>query len=156
SVAVEVKCQRTDRAMDKWRFETHGKLTSAYQARLSEYQEKVASLQMQAGVAIRGKSPAANLEVMNDELKKNCISILTDQHYDLFDAIDIASSNGLPQIDVFEAEGEGAYVRFFEQAFEWEHMTWVTYPYFWGRKGRWNERLGYDDPDPLFNQFLKS
>jgi hypothetical protein len=34
-------------------------------------------------------------------------------------------------MDLFEAEGEGPYVRFFEQAFEWEHMTWVTYPYFW-------------------------
>jgi hypothetical protein len=74
----------------------------------------------------------------------------------LFDAIDPASANGLPQINVFEAEAEGAYVRFFEQAFEWEHMTWVTYPYFWGRKGQWSERLGFEDPDPLLNQFLKA
>jgi hypothetical protein len=36
----------------------------------------------------------------------------------------------LPQIDLFENEAEGPYVRFFEHAFEWEHMTWVTYPYF--------------------------
>ncbi|MGF7213220.1 hypothetical protein GGE65_007857 [Skermanella aerolata] len=35
-------------------------------------------------------------------------------------------------------------------------MTWVTYPYFWGRKSQWDERLAFDDPDPLFNQFLKA
>jgi hypothetical protein len=154
AVAVEVKCQRTERAMEKWRLETHAKLTTAYKARLSEYEEKLAALQLQAGVAIRGRNPALNLEIMKDELKKDCISILTDQHYDLFNAIDIAWSNGLPQIDVFEAAGEGTYVRFFEQAFEWEHMTWVTYPYFWGRKSQWDERLAFEDPDPLFNQFL--
>jgi hypothetical protein len=155
AVAVEVLCQRTDRAMVKWQHETHAKLTTAYKARLSEYEEKLASLQLQAGVAIQGQNPAINLEIMKDELKKNCISILTDQHYDLFNAID-TGTNDLPQIDVFEAEGEGAYVRFFEQAFEWEQMTWVTYPYFWGRKSQWDERLAFEDPDPLFNEFLKA
>jgi hypothetical protein len=156
AVAIEVKCRRTDRAMDKWRLETHGKLMLAYQARLSEYQEALAQLEAQAGSAIRGKNPAANRITIEDELKKDSISILTDQHYDLFDAIDISPSNGLPQIDIFEAAGEGPYVRFFEQAFEWEHMSWVTYPYFWGRKDQWDERIAYEDPDPAFNDFLRA
>ena len=33
-------------------------------------------------------------------------------------------------------------MRFFEQAFEWEHLTYMTYPYFWGRKDQWDERIG--------------
>jgi len=154
-VAVEVKCQRTDTAMMKWRLDTHAKLTNAYKARLSEYEEKLAALEMQAGVAIEGKNPELNLELMKDELKKNCISILTEQYFDLFDAIE-SGTNGLPQIDLYENEAEGPYVRFFEQAFEWEHITWVTYPYFWGRKNQWDERIAYEDTDPIFNQFLKS
>jgi len=156
AVAVEVKCERTERAMEKWRAETHARLTTAYRARLAEYEEKLAALEMQSGIAIQGRHPLSNLEIVSDELKKNCVSILTDQHFDLFDAIDPSAGTSLPQIDVSEAEAEGAYVRFFEHAFEWEHMTWVTYPYFWGRKGQWAERLGFEDPDPLFNQFLKS
>lgn len=155
AVAVEVKCRRTARAMMKWRLETHGKLTTAYKARLSEYEEKLAQLEMQAGVAIEGQNPALNQELMRDELRKNCISILTEQHFDLFDAIGMGT-NGLPQIDVYENEAEGPYVRFFEQAFEWEHMTWVTYPYFWGRKSEWRERVSYEDTDPAFNEFLKA
>ena len=155
AVAVEVKCQRTDRAMLKWKHETHASLTNAYKARLAEYEEKLAALELQAGVAIEGKNPALNLELMKDELKKNCISILTEQHFDLFDAISTGST-GLPQIDINENEAEGPYVRFFEQAFEWEHVTWVTYPYFWGRKTQWEERVSYEDSDPLFNQFLKA
>ena len=156
ALAIEVKCQRTERAMSKWRLETHAKLTTAYQARLAEYEEKLAATKLQASPLITGKNPAFNLELIKDELKKNCISILTDQAYDLFDAIQLSASNGLPQVNVAEAEPEGTYVRFFEQAFEWEEMTWVTYPYFWGRKSQWVDRLGYEDPDPLFNQFLKA
>jgi hypothetical protein len=156
AIAVEVRCRRTDRATAKWRLETHAKLTAAYQARLSEYEEKLSAAKLQAGIPISGKNPALNLELMKDELKKHCISILTDQSYDLFDAIETSATNGLPQVDVAEAGAEGAYVRFFEQAFEWEEMTWVTYPYFWGRKSQWSERLTYEDPDPVFNEFLKA
>jgi hypothetical protein len=155
AVAVEIKCQRTERALLKWKHETHAKLTQAYKARLSEYEEKLAALEIQAGVVIRGKNPALNMELMNDELKKNCISIMTEQFFDLFDSI-ATGSNGLPQIDLFENAAEGPYVRFFEQAFEWEQMTWVTYPYFWGRKDQWDERISYEDTDPVFNQFLKA
>ncbi len=155
-LTIEIKCQRTEEAMRKWRAETHAKLLTAYRARLSEYEEKLAAIEIQAGIAIKGANPAVNLERMKDELKKDCISILTDQHFDLFDAIDNAPSTGMPQIDVSEAAIEGSYVRFFEQAFEWEHLTWITYPYFWGRKSEWEERLAFDDPDPLFTQFLKA
>lgn len=155
-VTIEVKCQRTDRALQQWRLETHGKLTTAYKARLQEYEEKLAQLELQAGVAIQGRNPAANQATITAELKKNCISILTDQQFDLFDAIVPDPWTSLPEIDVEEAAGEGPYVRFFEQAFEWEHMQWVTYPYFWGRKDQWDERLGYDDSDPAFADFLKA
>ncbi len=154
-LAVEVKCQRTDLALDKWRLQTHSKLYQAYQNRLSEYEEKLAKIEMQAGIAINGKNPAFNLEFIKDELKKNCISIVTEQHFDLFNSI-LIGSNGLPQINTSENEFEGPYVRFFEQAFEWEHLTWLTYPYFWGRKSKWEERITFEDEDPLFNQFLKS
>jgi AraC-like DNA-binding protein len=154
-VAIEVKCQRTERAMLKWQLETHAKLTTAYKARLSEYEEKLAALQIQAGVAIRGRNPFLNQELMHDELKKHCITILTEQHFDLFDAIQTGSFN-IPQINLIENAAEGPYVRFFEQAFEWEQMTWLTYPYFWGRKSQWHERVAYEDIDPAFNQFLKA
>ena len=155
AVAIEVKCQRTDRAMKKWRLETHAKLTTAYKARLSEYEEKLAALEVQAGVTIRGRNPLLNVQLMNEELKKHCLSILTEQHFDLFGAIE-SGAYGVPQLDLSENQLEGPYVRFFEQAFEWEQMTWIAYPYFWGRKSTWAERISYEDTDSIFNQFLKA
>jgi hypothetical protein len=155
ALAGEVKCQRTDRALLAWKLETHAKLTTAYQARLAEYEEKLSALEVAAGVEIPGSNPQANLALMRGELRKNCVSILTAQHFDLFDAV-TTGPDGLPQIDLPENEAEGPYVRFFEQAFEWEHLTWVTYPYFWGSKDSWPGRIAYADPDPVFNEFLKA
>jgi hypothetical protein len=155
AAVVEVKCQRTERAFTQWRHDTHAKLTQAYRARLAEYEERLAQLEAEADLDVEGRNPAANRRLVRDELKKACISVITDQHYDLFDAIE-TGSNGLPQVDLFEAEGEGPYVRFFEQAFEWEHMSWVTYPYYWGRKSEWATRIGIEDTDPDFEEFLKA
>ena len=44
---------------------------------------------------IEGKSPALNQEIMVDELKKACISIMTEQHYDRFNAIETGSNGNL-------------------------------------------------------------
>jgi hypothetical protein len=35
-------------------------------------------------------------------------------------------------------------------------MVYVFYPYFWGRKSEWVDKLNYQDVDPLFQQFLKA
>ncbi len=156
ALAVEIKCIRTETAFKKWQIDTWSKLNTAFRGRMAEYEEKLKALEVQAGVQIRGMNPLLNLELMKDELKKHCLSILTEQHFDLFDAVQIGGG-GVEQIDLFQNEAEGPYVRFFEQAFEWEQMTWLTYPYFWaGPKSEWRDRLAYDDPDPVFNQFLKA
>jgi hypothetical protein len=47
-------------------------------------------------------------------------------------------------------------VRFFEQAFEWEHLVHFFYPYFWGWKPGWSHRMLLDDVDPLFADFLRA
>ncbi|MDB5318346.1 MAG: hypothetical protein JWO24_4190 [Rhodospirillales bacterium] len=69
--AIEVKCVRTDRAMDKWRLETHAKLQTAHMQQVADYEEKLKALQLQTGIAIHGHNPASNLAAIETELKKN-------------------------------------------------------------------------------------
>jgi hypothetical protein len=120
------------------------------------------------------RNPTANLNLIKAELKKHSISILTAQHYELFNSIIRPWPNGRPEINLFEAEAEGVYVRFFEQAFEWDQLSayiwtngtgryankhasvYITYPYFWGDKNNWISKLTINDPDPVFDEFLKS
>jgi hypothetical protein len=155
-VGVEVLCRVTERRKQQWQAETHAKLLTAYKARMAEYEEKLARLKLETGIVIQGTNPTANLAVIKSELKKNCISVLTAQHYDLFNSIKPNPFSGYPEIDLYEAEAEGRYVRFFEQAFEWDQIMYITYPYFWGRQDTWIKKLMINDPDPVFDEFLKA
>jgi hypothetical protein len=33
--------------------------------------------------------------------------------------------------------------------------VYITYPYFWGAKHNWIKKLTINDPDPVFDEFLK-
>jgi len=139
--------------MAVWKQKVCDTIMQAYLKQKSDYEEKLAALAMQEGVEITGRNPAVNRKLEKNELKKACISLLTQQHFDLFGSIEEGSLS-LPQMDLAEAEIEGPYIRFFEQAFEWENMTYIFYPYFWGRKEKWVERLKYQDVDPQFVDFI--
>jgi uncharacterized protein YegJ (DUF2314 family) len=155
AVTFELHCQRTQRALDDWKLKTHAAILTAYEKQLADYEDKLAELEIQAGIQIQGRNPAENERLVRAELKKGAISLFTGQHYDLFGAIAL-SVEGYPQANLPEAAAEGRYIRFFEQAFEWEQMMFFFYPYYWGRKPNWIKRALLQDVDPLFAEFLKS
>jgi hypothetical protein len=154
-LAIELKCQRTARAMEKWRNETHASLLQAYQQQRAAYLQALKDLQSRASVESSGRSPSENRATERRELKRACVSILTAQHFDTFGAVG-EGGDGLPQIDLVAADEQGPYVRFFEQAFEWHNATYLFYPYFWGRRSTWIEQMQYEDADPRFTDFLRS
>jgi hypothetical protein len=159
---VQGVCLRTDEAMAKWRLETFEKIQTAYQALQTAYDQKVAEAESAAGAGImfEGQNPATNRLVEKNELKKLCITMMTGQHFNQFGkkpgAMTEPSDDAAhpPEVDVYEALYEGPIIQFFEQAFEWEQMTYIYYPYFWGRKKNWARVTNLSDPDPLFQQFL--
>jgi hypothetical protein len=155
SVTIEIECKRTNRHFEKWQLDTHAAIMQAYFKLQSDYEAKLAAAAAQLGVEIEGRNPLENRLLERAELKKQCISLLTAQHFDLFSAI-LESPGTFPRIDFDEADAEGRYIRFFEQVFEWENMTYVFYPYFWGRKSKWLERILWRDIDPIHAEFLKS
>ncbi len=50
----------------------------------------------------------------------------------------------------------GATVKFFEQAFDWDIMSYIFYPYYWADKCNWRDLIRTNDGDPLFQSFLRS
>jgi hypothetical protein len=155
AVAVEIFCKATNRAFELWQAETHALLVDAYRARQSEYEAKLAALEAEAPPQVASRSASRNYDLIATELKRACISILTEQDFGLFSAL-VNGGDGLPNLDFVEARAEGAYTRFFEQAFEWSNMSWVTYPYFWGRRSRWADLLSIEDGDFAFEEFLRA
>ncbi len=152
---IEVDCQRTDRAYHAWQLDTHTAILQGYLQLDRNYRDELAALAVQSADEIKGRNPIDNRMIERTELKKHTISIFTAQAYDAFGAIS-TSPQGYPEPWLGRAEAEGKYIRFFEQAFEWEQMTYLFYPYYWGRKVNWPKRSLLQDVDPQFAEFLKA
>ncbi len=160
-VSFEFRCDLTEEGLSKWQLTTYTAIMQAYQALKAAYDDHLAAAAIQEGISISGRNPAQNREIEKTELKKSAISVAGGHHLEVFDAMR-QLDDAAPEIDFKEAEAEGKYIQFFEQAFEWPHMTYVFYPYFWGRKpdpgaGRWVDKLTQiRDTDPQFEEFLKA
>ena len=151
----EIFCERTDRAYDAWKIKTHAAITQAYLAKQQAYEQALAQAEAAAGVVIAGRNPIFNAKLVADELRKQCITFVTAQQFDAFGALTL-TGDGYAQPNLARSAAQMPYVRFFEQAFEWEHIVYFFYPYFWGWKPGWKNRMLLDDVDPRFGDFLRA
>ena len=112
-------------------------------------------------------NPDANRITERIEVKRGAIQLLTQQQ--LLGFNDLAedstpippaagggSSQLFPWPNFSQAVQDGAFAGFFEQAFEWEQVQYVFYPYYWSRKKAWYDKLMRTNDDPLFVEFLKA
>ncbi len=156
-VNIEVECILGTEKYQEWQLATFDAIMVGYNERLADYEDRLSAIELEQGVAISGNNPLRNEQVMRDELKRAAISIISGQHFDRFSAMRKGvTPEGAPQFDLARAALEGPYIRFFEQAFEWEHIAHVFYPYFWGRKDEWSTTAMLDDTDPKFAEFLRA
>jgi hypothetical protein len=134
----------------------HAAISAAYLVKRTAYERALAEARAAVGVAITGRNPGINAETITTELRKSCLSMVTAQFFDAFGAVNLSPGEKYPEINLATAPVQGAYLRFFEQAFEWDRMTYFFYPYFWGLKAHWLDRALLDDVDPLFGEYLRA
>jgi hypothetical protein len=157
TINAYVFVERNWETYQQWQIRTWEKIASTYQVLKDDYDQKAAAAQTRAGVAIQGQNPRINREIEKTELKKNCAKLLMDvSQFGSFDAMKQPKPGTPPDFDIFDALAEGRIVQFFEQAFEWENITYLFYPYFWGRYNEWARKLNVSDTDPLFGKFLQA
>jgi hypothetical protein len=152
---IEIFCERTETAFTAWQLKTHAGITQAYLAKVQAYQEALSQAQAAAGVQIAGQNPDFNQRIIANELRRQCLTLFTAQQFDAFGALEL-SAEGYAQPNLDRSAQQMPYVRFFEQAFEWEHLIYFFYPYFWGWKPGWKKRIMLDDTDPAFGDFLRA
>ncbi len=167
NVSINVKCELKDDGIERWQLKTYESIMNAYHNELAAYNEQVIASQIQSGIAIEGRNPAFNRTIEQDELRRAALRILShdferlgiqSQWYDdeVFNAMQDSGEFGYPEFNIDEAKKEGQIAQFFEQAFEWNNMTYFFYPYFWGRKADWDDTFSKEDNDPAFTDFLRS
>ncbi len=167
---IEVQCKRTEKGFAKWQFQTYEKIVAAWQKLQADYEEKVSALQFQKGTTgpLGAADPETNRQIERTELKRSCIALLANSNEftnGCFDALVPKTPkppNPPPDLDslfapdLAVAETRGSWVRWFEQAFEWDKIGYVFYPYYWGRASEWVRRLDWKNDDPLFLNFLQA
>lgn len=160
-ISVTVKCQLTDEALNSWKQRTFNAIMEAYEEKLAEYNEK---LEQEKNIAIETKktNPGFYRQMENTILRKNCISYLIDQNPNAKNTYGKGMFRGSTFTDYEINVNQGlsdyaAFVKFIEQAFEWNIMSYNFYPYYWASRNTWKDKYQFDDStDPLFRNFIQA
>lgn len=165
SGSLVATCTLTPDAKNAWLQSTFNKIIEAYNAEMDKYSQALSEAKA-LGVQIKGSNPGFYRKIENTVLRKNCISYMIDQNpgaaltfgknkyyqtdngTESFTNTEIKLDSGLDQY--------AAFVKFMEQAFEWDIMSYYFYPYYWGKRDRWSDMYQFDDNDPTFRAFMQS
>ncbi len=150
-LVIEALCTPTKETWNTWRYEVYTAIMEAYRQRQAAYLEALAAEEVAQGTSIDGRNPTTNREVERDEIKRGVVTLLRGSKPDTGS---LAQDGFSP--DVVKAAAHGPLIRFFETAFEWEHMVFELAPYFWANLDRWDQLLKADDPDPEHRRFLQA
>lgn len=152
-VNIEVQCTLNPEKFEQWQIKTYNAILEGYRQQKADYYER-------AGVQpteIRLHNPLENRKIEKNELQKCCTKQLFQQYYKLVG--DSAKTSGDSNPSQF-AVNAPRYIQFFDQAFEWNEMTYHFHQHL-EEKGR-QEQLtlkalnSYSDTDPLFTSFLQA
>lgn len=159
SVSIRVECGIVVEGMLAWQQQVFDKLLAGWASWKADYQDALSKQQQAAEAAgdpKLGGNPDDNRAIERTELKRSVLQLLLGN----FNLSGVDDPTGFPHPKlpptVPDAITQGEYVRFFEQAFEWEQISYVLYPYFWGDQSRWVQKLQLGTDDPLFQAFLRA
>jgi hypothetical protein len=156
---VQIKCQLTPEAERQWQIETFNAIISAYEDRLKEYNDKLAELKASQVQKIK-MNPMFYRQIENTILRKNCIEYMVS--HDVLGKESLLTGTAAledlhAQYDNVNLEAYAAKVKFFEQAFEWNLMSYYFYPFYWAHKSNWKALYNVDEvDDAVFRAFLQS
>lgn len=154
-VSLEIKCYRTEEALQQWQYETFNAIITAYEEALEKYKAEVSA---NDGNNKDKTNPMFYRQIENIALRKNCISYLLNEK--VMGGINLYEGNTASTYKVLMKNNLDKYaslVKFLEQAFEWDIMSYTFYPYYWANRSEWNNLYQFNESDDaLFRAFMQS
>ena len=165
-VTVNIKCVLQEEYKNGWMQKAFNKIIEAYELELSKYEAALAEAKA-VGVQIKGSNPGFYRKIENTILRRNCISYMLNQNPNAmltfgkkrYYTNDNSATETFTNTDILvdhELDQYAAFIKFMEQAFEWEIMSYNFYPYYWGERKSWADLYQFDDNDPIFRAFVQS
>ncbi|WP_299247235.1 hypothetical protein [uncultured Aquimarina sp.] len=156
-INVVAHCDLTDKALKEWQQQSFNAIIEAYETKLAEYEEKIAEQRKLQDETFK-TNPGFYRQIEKTVLRKNCITYLLGNENIGKDMIlernklgEIRPDHTNDRLDSYAAK-----VKFFEQAFEWDIMSYQFYPFYWASKSKWSSKYIVENNDPLFKAFLQS
>lgn len=155
SVNFELVWERTSHALQKWQLECYNIILEDYEKQVLQYQERVASARVGMGQLDTQMTDVQMRAIERNELKRGVLEIARSGKVGPPPAMVIV--NGIPQINTVALKKSSEEVRFFENAFEWDQITYAFHPYFWSDEAKtWDASLFQQKGDPVFSSFLSA
>jgi hypothetical protein len=143
--------------------EAHAAAVAAYESAQAEYDKAQADykaeqeeLRKELEEKEKGRHPFHNRELERAELKRAAIYLMCQDFSNQGATIPHAEPCGLPEIHRGRARAWGDEWYFWDRLFDWKHMAYAFFDYFWNPISSWPERFDPDEPDPLFKAFRRA
>lgn len=163
TLTILVECVLTAEAHSAWQLGVYDALYAAWAQWKKTYDSALLreTLFGASTVADAGSSQR-NEQIIREELKREVITWLLDA-YDFSGRPALRprpESGGIEtdfaDIDFDQARLDAPTIQFLEQAFEWNNMTYMFYPYYWAKRADWEVRSQIVANDPDFERFLRA
>jgi IPT/TIG domain len=159
TINVVIECDPLPETISQWQNSTFDQILGAYNAQLGAYNNEKAGLDVGVTNLVDTNSTDQNAKTIKQELKRQVIEMLTGLPFGGRGAIawDTALLNPkAPQTHLRDALQYAPEIQFLEQAFEWETMSYICYPYLWADSSRWKDLAIIQGSDQNFADFLRA
>lgn len=163
---IYIETGLTDEAKTGWAIDAYAKVAARFEQQRREYEQ--ALREARAFVSEEALLPTGSRQrlerIIRSELQRGAIDIMRNSpvDFDLIEDFPYSNADGTssgdthPVVDLEALVENMPEIQFLQQAFEWEHLSWILYPYFWGQRSEWRQQAGLSHPDPDFNAFLNA
>ena len=132
----------------------------AYEDQLAAYNaeiDKAAEAAAKEEDSVDSTHRTFNRTLEKREIQRLCIEMMTKPFNIRVGRNFYTDGNCVPSVNQTKSlETYASHVKFFEQAFDWENMSYLFYPYYWAAKCDWTELIQAEQAaDPVFQAFLQ-
>ncbi len=161
TINITVDCELKPKIIHEWQSKVYDSIMAAFNEKMVAYENSQITAEIVKDVDEQNltSNSGFNREIELRELKRSCIEMIT-QPFEIPMGKNFyrKGEHDIPRIkQTKEFETYASHVKFFEQAFEWDIMAYLFYPYYWAKKKQWLDLFQLEDiADPIFQAFLQS
>lgn len=139
-----------------WQMEAYSAIMDQYNTDLQAYEEALAEHNRQKEEDRFGIHPFTLKEIILAELKRAAIYMMCED-FERDDVMNMKSEPcGYPEINRSKAAERMWDQYFWDRAFDWEHMSFIFYDYFWNPMCQWPDKFNPGHQDFMFNAFRRA